>query len=139
MAVPVAAIAFYAKRRNRFWAAAVLAFGAGVGFTVVGVSARTLRIPDSAWRLVLEPSVWAIILNGLTAAVVFAMALQKAGATTVTAIMFTTNTALSSLIGLVYLDNRVRAGCAIVGAVGVAHSSSLARQKETPSPLTLPR
>jgi hypothetical protein len=63
--------------------------------------------------------------------------------------MFTTNTALSSLIGLAYLDDRVRAGfaavaavgfgCAIVGAVGVAHYASLARQKETPSPLGLPR
>jgi hypothetical protein len=148
MAVPVAAIAFYAKRRNRFWAAPALAFGAGLGFTVVGVAARTLHLPDSAWRLILEPSVWAIVLNGLAAAVVFAMALQKGGATAVTAIMFTTNTALSSLIGLAYLDDRVRTGfsavaavgfvCAIAGAVGVAHYSARARQKRTSGPVALP-
>jgi hypothetical protein len=140
VAAPVAAIAFYAKRHNRVWAAAVLAFGAGLGLGVVGISARTLNIPDSLWRLILEPSIWAIVLNGLIAAVVFAMALQKGGATAVTAIMFTTNTALSSLVGLAYLDDRVRAGFAVVATIGfilavgaavaVAHYASLARHKQ---------
>jgi drug/metabolite transporter (DMT)-like permease len=139
MAVPVAVIAFYAKRCGRVWATPVLAFSAGLGFSVVGVSARTLNPPDAAWRVILEPSVWAIVLNGLAAAVVFAMALQKGGPTAVTAIMFTTNTALSSLIGLAYLDDRVRAGfatpavtgfvLAVGGAVGVAHYAPIARQK----------
>ncbi len=78
----------------------------------------------------------AIVLNGLTAAVVFAMALQKGAPTTVTAIMFTTNTTLASLIGLVYLGDQARAGfavpaaagfvLAIAGAIGVAHYSALA-------------
>ena len=140
MAVPVAAIALYAKRRNHAWAAAALAFGAGVAFSVVGISARTLDLPDAAWRLILEPSTWAIVLNGLAAAVMFAMALQKGGPTTVTAIMFTTNTALSSFIGLAYLDDRVRAGhaipvaagfvLAIAGAIGVAHYADNIRQKD---------
>jgi FtsH-binding integral membrane protein len=136
-------MALYGKRRHRVWAAPMLAFGAGLGFSVVGISARTLDTPDSAWRLILEPSVWAIVLNGLTAAVAFAMALQKGGATAVTAIMFTTNTALSSLIGLAYLDDRIRAGftaaaaagfiLAITGAIGAAHYASLARHKNSPT------
>jgi drug/metabolite transporter (DMT)-like permease len=137
MALPVAAIAIYAKRRNRSWTALALAFGAGVSFCVVGVSARTLNIPDSPWRLVLDPTIWAIVLNGLTAAVVFAMALQKSGATAITAVMFTTNTTLSSLIGVAYLDDRVRSGfaavaiggfvLAIAGAITVAHYASAGR------------
>jgi hypothetical protein len=141
MAVPVAAIALYSKRRNRGWAAPMLAFCAGLGFSVIGISARTLDIPDSAWRLILEPPVWAIVLNGFTAAVAFAMALQKGGATAVTAIMFTTNTVLSSLIGLAYLDDRIRTGfiaaaaagftLAIAGAIGTAHYASLARHKDS--------
>lgn len=139
MAVPIAGIAIGAKRRRGLWAAPLLAFSAGLGFTVVGISARTLDTPDSAWQLAFEPAVWAMALNGLTAAVVFALALQQGGATAVTAVMFTTNTAVSSLIGLVYLDDRVRPGfttaaiagftLAIVGAVGVAHYSSIASQK----------
>lgn len=144
VAVPVAAIGWYAKRHSRAWAAPVLAFGAGLGFCVVGISARALVIPDSPLRLILEPSVWAIVLNGLTAAVVFAMALQKGGATAVNAIMFTTQTAVSSVIGVAYLGDRVRAGfgtaavvgfaLAIAGAISVAHYASLARPKQVISP-----
>jgi len=136
MAVPIAAIAFRAHRRR---AAPLLAFGAGLGFCVVGVSARTLKPPDLWWRWILEPSMWAILLNALAAAVLFAMALQKTGATANTAILFTTNTVLSSLIGVLYLDDRVRDGftvaavmgfiCAIAGAVGTAHYASIAGHK----------
>lgn len=118
VAVLVAAIAWQARRLDRSWAAPVLAFCAGLGFCGVGVSARTLTIPDPMWQLVLEPSPWAMVLNGLAAAVVFAMALQKTGATAVTAIMFTTNTALSSAVGLFYLDDRVRTGFTAVAAIG---------------------
>lgn len=139
LAVPVAAMAFRTQRRGGRRAAALLAFGAGLGFCLVGVSARTLESPDSAWRLVLEPSAWAIPVNGLVAAVLFAMALQKTGATANTAILFTTNTVLSSLVGVIYLDDRVRPGftvaaivgfvCAIAGAVGTAHYASIASHK----------
>ena len=114
MALPVAAIAWYAKCSHRPWAAPMLAFGAGLGFSVVGVAARTLGTPGSV-----SLSVSAIVLNGLTAAVVFASALQEGGATAVNAIMFTTNTTLSSVIGLVWLDDRVRAGFGAVVVVGV--------------------
>lgn len=60
LAVPVAVLGFAVQRR----AALLLAFGAGLGFCFVGVSARTLEPPASAWQLVLEPSVWAIPVNG---------------------------------------------------------------------------
>jgi hypothetical protein len=136
MALPVAGIAFYAQRRGGRRSAALLAFGAGLGFSFVGVSARILPPPAETWRLVLEPSVYAILINALVAAVLFAMALQRTGATANTAILFTTNTVLSSLIGVLYLDDQVRHGflaaaivgfvCAIAGAVGTAHYAAIA-------------
>lgn len=142
-AIPVAAIAVYARRHHHVWATVALAFGSGVAYSVVGISARTLHVPDAVWRLVLEPAAWSIVLNGLTAAVLFAMALQRGGPTGVTAIMFTTNTALSSFVGLVYLGDQVRDGyvvaavagflLAIAGAIAVAHYSASTRQK-TPAP-----
>ena len=146
-AVPIVVLAAYAQRRGGRLAAPLLSFGAGLGFCIVGISARTLELPVPAWRLVLEPSAWAILVNGLTAAVLFAMALQKSGATANTAIMFTTNTALSSLIGVAYLDDRVRTGfiaaaivgfvCAVAGAIGTAHYASLAQHKgKTTTPRT---
>ncbi|MGI5499041.1 hypothetical protein [Lentzea sp. CA-135723] len=138
--IPVAAIALYARRHQRVWSTVALACGSGVSYSVVGISARTLHLPDNVWLLVLEPAAWSIALNGLIAAVVFAMALQKGGPTGVTAIMFTTNTALSSFVGLVYLDDNVRDGymtaaaigfvLAIAGAIAVAHYSADSRKKE---------
>ncbi|MFJ5986354.1 hypothetical protein [Lentzea sp. NPDC092896] len=139
-AIPVAVIAIYARRHKHVWASVALAFGAGIAYSVVGISARTLELPDTAWRLVLEPAAWSIVVNGLIAAVLFAMALQKGGPTGVTAIMFTTNTALSSFVGLIYLDDHVRDGyvtaaaigfvLAIVGAIAVAHYAADTRQKD---------
>lgn len=139
LALPVVAIAWYAKRRSRGWTAGVLALAAGLGFSTVGVAARTLHIPDSVWQTLVEPSVWAIIVNALAATVVFAMALQVGRPTGVTAIMYTTKTAVASLVGLVYLDDEVRAGfgalavigfaAAIGGAIAAAYYSAIAKQK----------
>lgn len=130
-AVPIAATGFYVQRHDHRWSAPVLGFCGGLGFSVVGISARTLDTSGPAWRVALDPAIWAMIANGLVAAVVFAMALQRGRATAVTATMFTTNTAVSSLIGVTILDDRVRDGftvaaiagfvLAVAGAIGTAH------------------
>lgn len=136
LALPVLALAAYAKHRNRGWTAGVLALAAGLGFSTVGVAARTLHIPDSVWETLVEPSVWAIIVNALVATVVFAMALQAGRPTGVTAVMYTTKTAVASLVGLLFLGDAVRSGhgaaavigfvAAIAGAVGAAYYSARA-------------
>ncbi len=133
--IPVCLIGFYGSRSGMRLSAALLAFGAGLGFTAVAVSARTLHLPDTFVRWFAEPSVWAIILNGVAATVVFALALQKGTATTMSAIMFTTDTVLPSVIGLTLLGDGIREGwsgaaalgflLAVSGAVALAHFSSL--------------
>ena len=133
--VPVGLIGFYGSRVESRWCAALLAFGAGLGFTAVAVSARTLHLPRDFWHWFSEPSVWAIVLNGVAATVVFALALQKGTATTVSAVMFTTNTVLPSVIGLTLLGDSIRDGwavpaafgfiLAVAGAVALAHFSSV--------------
>lgn len=139
LALPIAAIAWYAKRSHRSWTAPVLAFAAGLGFSVVGIAARTLELPGSVWLTLVEPSIWAIVVNALVATVVFAMALQVGRPTGVTAMMYTTKTAVASLVGLLYLDDQVRAGFAVLavigfaaamaGAVAAAYYSAIAKQK----------
>ncbi|PPK65093.1 hypothetical protein V5P93_004164 [Actinokineospora auranticolor] len=116
----VAVAGSHAKRRAAPWSPHVLAFGAGVAFCAVGVSARTLAVPDTAWLLVLQPSLWALVLNGAVGAALFALALQHSAATTVTALMSTTNTALSALIGVLVLDDHVRPGFTAVAVIGFA-------------------
>jgi uncharacterized membrane protein len=71
------------------------------------------------------------------------MALQRGRATAVTAIMFTTNTAVSSLVGVVVLDDRVRDGfttaaavgfvLAVAGAIGTAHYAAAHRAEPSTS------
>ncbi len=133
--VPVVLIGIFASRSDSRWCAALLAFGAGLGFTAVAVSARTLHLPPHFAGWFAEPSVWAIVLNGVTATVVFALALQKGAATTMSAVMFTTDTVLPSVIGLTLLGDSIRAGwpvpaavgfvLAVSGAVALAHVSAL--------------
>ena len=134
--IPELAIAVVGSRTNRRWTAPLLAFGAGLGFTVVALAARTLHFTGGFGAMLVEPAAWAIAVNGVTATVIFALALQKGGATTVSAVMFTTDTVLPSAIGLVFLGDVIRTGLqwagalgfvmAVAGAVALAHYSSLA-------------
>jgi len=144
MVVPVAVIGWLGKKAPRRGVAPVLAFGAGLAFTVVAVSARSLSGFDSLADLLGHPGVWAIAVNGVAGAVVFAMALQNGSATTVTAVMFTTNTVLPSMIGLLVLGDTVRSGFAVVavfgfvlavgGAIAIAHYADVAGGEPGPTP-----
>ncbi|MCR6482815.1 hypothetical protein M8542_08295 [Amycolatopsis sp. OK19-0408] len=137
VAVVLAAVVFTAQRSAGRWSPIALGFCTGLGFSTVGVSARTLEVSGPLWRLVAEPALWAMMANGLVAAVAFAIALQRGRATGVTAITFTTNTVVSSLIGLVALGDRVRDGftaaaiagfvLAVAGAIGTAHYAASRR------------
>src|ERR1700712_2363038 len=116
--VPVVLIGYFGSRSQWRWSSALLAFGAGLGFTAVAVSARTLHLPDSFWQWLAEPSVWAIVLNGVAATVVFALALQKGTATSASAVMFSTNTVLPSAIGLTLLGDSIRTNWTVPAAFG---------------------
>lgn len=133
--VPVCLIGYYGSKSTMRLSAALLAFGAGLGFTAVAVSARTLHLPHEFLRWFGDPSVWAIMLNGVAATVVFALALQKGLPTTVSAVMFTTDTVLPSVLGLTLLGDGIRSGwagpaclgfvLAVSGAVSLAHVSAI--------------
>ena len=133
--VPVCLIGYYGSKSSMRLSAALLAFGAGLGFTAVAVSARTLHLPHEFLHWFGDPSVWAIMLNGVAATVVFALALQKGLPTTVSAVMFTTDTVLPSVLGLTLLGDGIRSGwagaaglgflLAVSGAVALAHVSAI--------------
>ena len=119
--VPLAALGYLGRKMPPRVATPMLAFAAGLGFSVVGTAARTLHVPDSPGQF-LQPGLLAIVVNGAVAATLFAMSLQRgraAGTTGATAIMFTT-TMTVPLIGLLYLDDQVRTGFAAGAVVGFA-------------------
>ena len=117
MALPIGAIGLLAVRSTSRWSAAVLAFAAGLAFSCIAV-ARSLEMPDPAWSLVVEPGVWAIVVNGILGTVLFAMAQQRGRVTLVAGVTFTTETVLPAIIGLTVLGDRVREGYALVAAAG---------------------
>ena len=90
MCLPLAGLGALAMRLKGSWSAVLLAFAAGLAFTCVAVSARSLDLPDPAWRILLEPTTWAIVVNGILGTVLFALALQRGKVTVVAAVSFTT-------------------------------------------------
>ena len=77
-AVPVAALGHLGRKMPPRVATPMLAFAAGLGFSVVGIAARTLHVPDSPGQL-LQPGLLAIVVNGAVAATLFALSLQRSG------------------------------------------------------------
>ena len=140
VSVPVALTGYFANRTHQRWTAPVLAFAAGIGFTAVAVSARTLHVDPSLAGWLREPAIWAIVLNGVVATATFAMALQKGNATTVSAVMFATNTVVPSVIGLTLLHDSIRPGwalpatigflVAVLGSITLAHFSARAEREQ---------
>ena len=123
-AVPLAGLGALAMRVKGGRSAVLLAFVAGLAFTVVAVAARSLDPPDPVWMIILEPSIWAIVVNGILGTVLFALALQRGKVTVVAAVTFTTNTVLPAIIGIVLLGDQVRSGYALVATAGFLISVS---------------
>ena len=110
------------------WSPIVLAFAAGLSFTCVAVAARSFDMPDPSWMFMLQPAIWAIVVDGIVGTVLFALALQRGRVTVVAAVTFTTNTVLPSAIGIIFLGDQVRSGYALVATAGflVAVSGAIA-------------
>ncbi len=128
MAVPLGALAAFGSRLHGTGSAVLLAFGAGLAFTCVAVASRGLNVPDPLWRLVLQPDLWVLVLDGIIGTVLFAMALQRGKVTVVAAVTFTTNTVVPSAFGILVLGDQVRSGYALVATAGflIAVSGAIA-------------
>jgi drug/metabolite transporter (DMT)-like permease len=111
-----------------------LAASAGLGFTGTAVAARALHFPAPAWHVVFEPIAIALLLYGACGLLMFASALQRASVTAASAVTFSVETVVPSIVGFAALGDRTRPHFAIVAAVGfcvtVAASLVLARYSE---------
>jgi drug/metabolite transporter (DMT)-like permease len=96
----------------------VLAVASGLGFGVLGISARTLQVRTPWWHTVADPVLWAVIAHGVLSAVAYGFALQRGRTTTVAAITFTVETVLPAGIGLAFLGDAVRTHLVPLAAVG---------------------
>jgi len=98
--------------------APALAFLAGLAFTVVAVSARSLTLPNPLWHTLADPGLWAILASGALGMLLFTTALQRGSVTTAVALTFAVETVVPAVIGLAFLGDRTRAGYAPIAVVG---------------------
>ncbi|MDJ0464064.1 DMT family transporter [Streptomyces sp. H27-C3] len=108
----------------------VLGFGAGTGFGVVSVSVRLIDDPAPE-VLFANPALYALLLGGGAAFLLFTSALQRGSVTTATAGLVIGETLGPAVVGVVWLGDRTREGLAWVAvlgfAVAVAGALALAR------------
>jgi drug/metabolite transporter (DMT)-like permease len=95
-----------------------LAVLAGLAFTVVAVTARSLTVPGPLWHLATDPGLWAIVVLGVLGMLLFTTALQRGSVTSATALTFAVETIVPAAIGLIFLGDTTRPGFAAIAAVG---------------------
>jgi drug/metabolite transporter (DMT)-like permease len=113
--IPIAAFGVWAYRGGRD---GMLALSAGLAFSVVAIAARALEFPDPLWRILLDPLLWTVAVQGAAGTLLFARAVQSSNVTRITTITFTTETVLPSMVGLLFLNDAVRPGWAASAIAG---------------------
>jgi drug/metabolite transporter (DMT)-like permease len=111
-----------------------LAAVAGLAFSGTAIAGRTVVIPSDVLAIAREPIAWALVGYGGLGILLFSIALQRGSVTTTNAVLFTAETVLPTMIGVVFLGDRAREGrwplmiigcvAAIGGAVGLALHAS---------------
>ena len=126
----------FAARRSGAPSGHALAVLAGLAFTVVAVTARSLTVPSPLWRVLADPGLWAILALGGLGMLLFTTALQRGSVTSATALTFAVETIVPAGIGLAFLGDTTRPGFALVAAVGfvltIAGSLALATDARLP-------
>ncbi len=96
----------------------VLAVASGLGFGLVGISARTLHVRTPWWHTAGDPVLWAVLAHGALATIAYGLALHRGRATTVAAVTFAVETVLPAAIGLAFLGDAVRPHLVPVAVAG---------------------
>lgn len=136
--VPLAALGVVVGRRTGPSAVAALAAVAGLGFSIVAISARTLTLSTPWWAVLTDPTPWALVSSGLLAMLLYTMALQRGSVTTATAVSFAVDTLVPAAIGIALLGDRSRPGFEAVAIAGflltIGAAVALARYGEPALP-----
>lgn len=133
-AASLAIMGYFAEKFNGPTAGAVLGFIAGLAFGTVGLTVRFIQDP-SVVRLISDPVTYALLLSGLIAFVLYAVALKRSTVTVATASLIIAQLGGSILVGMFMLGDRARVGygldmivgmaIAIIGAVSLARFASV--------------
>ncbi len=100
--------------------ALLLSTAAGLGFSILGVAARLLLLPNPWWHMISDPLLWSLLIGGGLAIVGYGFALDRGRVTTVAAVTFAVETIVPALIGLLWLGDAVRPGLWPLALLGFA-------------------
>jgi len=132
--VVVAAAGIFSAGLDDRKAGIALALGAGLAWAGTGIAARVLQIPSHTSRLLIDPVALCLVAYGVLGVLLFATALQRGSVTAAAALVFTVETVVPSLLGVVFLGDRARAGFAPIALLGfvatLGASVALARRSE---------
>lgn len=111
-------MAYFLTQRINYRAAVSLSALAGLAFGVTSIIGRIIDVPDPFWQVIFDPLLYALLLSGGLGTLFFAIALQKAQATTVNAAMSVSQTIIPALIGIAVLGDHARHGLWALVIVG---------------------
>ena len=132
-----------AARRPGGSSAPILAALAGLAFTGVAVSARSLTLRTPLWHSLADPGLWAILAHGALGMLLLTTALQRGSVTRAVAVTLAVETVVPAAIGLAFLGDTTRPGYGPIAAVGfiliVAGTLTLAMHEMAEGPRTAGR
>ncbi|TXH43847.1 MAG: hypothetical protein E6Q90_05360 [Actinobacteria bacterium] len=130
-------LTYLAARTTGRWSVSILGALAGFGFGLVGVATRSLAEPLTITGVLTDPAAYGLVVAGVVSILALATALQRGSVTQATAAMVVAETVIPSIIGLVWLGDRIRPGFDLVALggmlVAIAGSVALSRLGEIPA------
>lgn len=117
-----AALGLLGLRLPRRVSGVVIGLASGLGFSGVAVASRGISGGRVDWSLLANPLLWAILVQGALALVWFALALQRGGVTTISAVTFLVEMVVPSVVGLAVFGDAVTRGLSGIAAMGFALS-----------------
>jgi hypothetical protein len=107
---------------NKHFTTLILAVVSGLAFGGVSVAGRSIRLTHPYYHILLHPSIYAIAADGLIGLLFFTIALQRASATVVNAIMIGSETVFAIISGLVLLGDHPKHRLWLLVVLGVLFS-----------------
>jgi drug/metabolite transporter (DMT)-like permease len=134
--VAIATLGALASRSQHGVSTALLGLLAGLGYAGVAISARMLQ-DDSLHDLLRGPTTYTLPISGALAFILYSLALQRGSVTLATTPMIALQTITPAAVGVLVLDDAVRAGwwpAALVGFLLSAAGSVILVRFESVKP-----
>jgi drug/metabolite transporter (DMT)-like permease len=107
----------FVYQQNKLSAFVLAAIG-GILFGNTSSIGRILVYPHPLWRIIDDPLLYCLIASSILAQYFFTVSLQRTRATKSNAIMISMQTLAPAICGLLFFDDKIRAGFQFVALVG---------------------